>query len=176
VAQYVALGHIHRPQRVPAAVAHTEYAGSPLALDFGEAGEEKSFVVVDVVPGQPPTVARVPYEGGKTLGTWAGTLPELEQQAAALAVHGFLRVRLTLDTPLPDLNRRVRQLAPNAVVVEAVVPVADCDPEGPTAGKAPAVGTPVDQFRAYYRREHQREPRPATLALFTELYQLASTE
>jgi exonuclease SbcD len=59
-AQYVALGHIHRPQRVAAAVAHTEYAGSPLALDFGEAGEEKSFVVVDVAPGQPPTVSRVP--------------------------------------------------------------------------------------------------------------------
>jgi hypothetical protein len=62
------------------------------------------------------------------------------------------------------------------VVVEAVVQVADCEPEGSAPGKTGAAGTPVDQFSAYYRREHQREPRPATLELFTELYQQASTE
>jgi hypothetical protein len=62
------------------------------------------------------------------------------------------------------------------VVVEAVLPAADCDPAVPASGKSGGVGTPVDQFRAYYVREHQREPRPATLDLFTELYQQASTE
>jgi DNA repair protein SbcD/Mre11 len=59
-AQYVALGHIHRPQRVAAAGPHTEYAGSPLQLDFGEVNDEKSFVVIEVSPGRPPRVERVP--------------------------------------------------------------------------------------------------------------------
>jgi exonuclease SbcD len=39
-AHYVALGHIHKPQSVGTAPAPTCYAGSPLQLDFGEAGEE----------------------------------------------------------------------------------------------------------------------------------------
>src|SRR5207249_4918701 len=66
-AHYVALGHIHKPQRVQSAPAPTYYAGSPLQLDFGEAGEEKSFVVVDARPRQPARLERVPYRGGKPL-------------------------------------------------------------------------------------------------------------
>src|SRR6516165_2077220 len=45
-AHYIALGHIHKPQRVQAAPVPTEYAGSPLQLDFGETGQQKSFVVI----------------------------------------------------------------------------------------------------------------------------------
>ena len=51
-AHYVALGHIHRPQTIEAAPSPACYAGSPMQLDFGEAGEEKSFVVIDAQPGQ----------------------------------------------------------------------------------------------------------------------------
>jgi len=47
-AQYVALGHVHRPQRVPGIAVPARYAGSLLQLDFGEAGQEKSVVLVDL--------------------------------------------------------------------------------------------------------------------------------
>jgi len=66
-AHYVALGHIHKPQRIETAPAPTYYAGSPLQLDFGEVGEEKSFVVIDARPRQPARVERVPYRGGTPL-------------------------------------------------------------------------------------------------------------
>ena len=55
--QYVALGHIHAPQRVPGARVPAEYAGSLLELDFGEAGEDKRVVIVDVEPGLPAVVS-----------------------------------------------------------------------------------------------------------------------
>ena len=173
-AQYVALGHIHRPQRVMAAGPHTEYAGSPLQLDFGEVNDEKSFVVIEVSPGRPPRVERVPYQGGKALGDWSGTLPELDQAADSLRRYGFLRVKVILDTPMPDLNRRARQILTNIVVVDAVLPETspgagpDPDPVGPKP--------PVEQFRAYYLREHQREPQRATIELFNELHASASAE
>jgi len=49
---YVALGHIHRfqdlnPGRQPPVV----YSGSPDRIDFGEADEEKGFVIVDLAKG-----------------------------------------------------------------------------------------------------------------------------
>ncbi|RPI20121.1 MAG: exonuclease subunit SbcD, partial [Actinobacteria bacterium] len=49
--QYVAMGHIHAPQPVPGARVPAQYAGSLLQLDFGESGEEKRVVIVDVLPG-----------------------------------------------------------------------------------------------------------------------------
>ena len=65
--QYVAMGHIHAPQAVPGAPVPAHYAGSLLALDFGEAGEQKRVVIVDVEPGQLATVQSVPLAKGRRL-------------------------------------------------------------------------------------------------------------
>jgi hypothetical protein len=64
-AQYVALGHIHKLQRIEVSPAPTEYAGSTLQLDFGEAGQEKRFVVIDVNPAGPPRSRGYPTRGAR---------------------------------------------------------------------------------------------------------------
>lgn len=165
-AQYVALGHIHRPQRVESAGPHTEYAGSPMQLDFGEVGERKTFAVVEVTPGRPPRVEHVPYEGGSELGDWSGPWAELEASVDRLRRFGYLRVRVALDAPMTDLNRVVRTLLPNAVVVDAVLPTTEA---APTATPAPSA-SPLERFRAFYEERHQRPPLDDTIALFNELY------
>ena len=175
-AQYVALGHIHRPQRIDAAGPHTEYAGSPMQLDFGEVEDEKTFVVIDVNPGKPPKVERVPYQGGVRLGTWTGTVAELERDAEDLRQRfQYMKVQVLLDTPIPDLNRRARQILPNIVAVDAQLPDLP-DGDGTVTSHPPAGAAPVDQFAAFYRREHQREVPADTLALFSNLYESATRE
>ena len=60
---------------------------------------------------------------------------------------------------MPDLNRRARQILPNIVVVDAVLPgaaVTECRHR--RARAAAAAVAPLDQFRTFYQREHQREP------------------
>jgi exonuclease SbcD len=47
-ADYVALGHLHGPQRICETV---RYSGSPIALSFSEASHRKSCLLVDVSPG-----------------------------------------------------------------------------------------------------------------------------
>ncbi|MEZ4400548.1 MAG: exonuclease subunit SbcD, partial [Kofleriaceae bacterium] len=46
---YVALGHLHRAQRV--GVDHVRYAGSPIPLSMGEAGYAHQVVVVELADG-----------------------------------------------------------------------------------------------------------------------------
>ena len=43
---YVALGHIHAAQKV-AGLDHIRYAGSPIAMGFGEVGRDKQMLIVD---------------------------------------------------------------------------------------------------------------------------------
>ncbi|MFV0306972.1 MAG: exonuclease SbcCD subunit D, partial [Desertimonas sp.] len=57
-AGYVALGHLHRPQRVPGG-GRLHYSGSPLALDFGEVDQAKQVNVVTLEPGAPAQVEPV---------------------------------------------------------------------------------------------------------------------
>ncbi|MBI2374590.1 MAG: exonuclease subunit SbcD [Deltaproteobacteria bacterium] len=96
-AGYVALGHIHKPQPIHSAPAPAEYAGSPLQLDFGEAGEEKSYVVIEARPGLPIARSRVPYSGARPLAKLRRTLIEIEAQAEELGRMGWLSIEVPLD-------------------------------------------------------------------------------
>lgn len=48
---YMALGHIHKPQRI-SKQDHIRYSGSPVYLDFSEAGYEKVVISVDFNDGK----------------------------------------------------------------------------------------------------------------------------
>ena len=75
-AQYVALGHLHRPQQLPGP-APLHYCGSPLQLDFGETANEPGVNLVDVRPGLPAEVRAVPLAAGRRLRTIRGTLDQV---------------------------------------------------------------------------------------------------
>lgn len=111
---YVALGHLHRPQRIPAA-APIRYAGSPLQLDFGEAGEQKSTVLVEADPGKPARMTELPLSAGTRLAVLRGTLDEVIEQAKAI---GSAHVRVVLEeAPRVGLADEVRQHVPGVVDV-----------------------------------------------------------
>jgi exonuclease SbcD len=96
--QYVAMGHIHAPQKVPGAKVPAQYAGSLLELDFGESGEEKRVVIVEVEPGLPAVVRSVALSGGRRLLRPRGSWDEI------LTMDGIhdAYLDLTVDTAGPD--------------------------------------------------------------------------
>ena len=86
-ANYIALGHLHRTQRMPAP-APAWYAGSPIQVDFGEEQDTKHVLVVDAEAGVPAQVEVRELTTPWTLRTVRGTLDELR----APARHGRRRV------------------------------------------------------------------------------------
>lgn len=163
-ATYVALGHIHKPQSVRHAV---EYAGSPLQLDFGEEGEEKTFVLVEASPGVPAKVRRVPYEGGQPLTTFTGGWAALAAQAETLKSSGHLRVFLELDEVEAEIVRRVRELVPNAVSVQLKLP----EVEASSAPRPSPEASAADLYRAYCERRYGALPDPAVVEAFQALWE-----
>ena len=69
-AQYIALGHLHRPQQVKRAAVPAYYSGSPLAYSFSEANQNKAVYLVDVEPGQEAQVRAIPLTAGIPLQRW----------------------------------------------------------------------------------------------------------
>ena len=119
--QYVALGHIHAPQPVPGAPVPAAYAGSLLALDFGEAGEDKRVVVVDVEPGRLATLRSIPIHAGRPLEHVRGTWDEIAARADDLADR-YLDLTVAVGGPDPELGRRAAALFPYLVRVRAERP------------------------------------------------------
>lgn len=69
-AQYVALGHLHRPQVVKGAPTLCRYSGSPLAYSFSEAGQVKSVMVIEAYPGKPAALKEIVLNSGYPLVKW----------------------------------------------------------------------------------------------------------
>ncbi|MFD2617136.1 exonuclease SbcCD subunit D [Terrilactibacillus laevilacticus] len=69
-AQYVALGHLHRPQTLKHSSTLTRYAGSPLAYSFSEANQPKSVTILNVEPGEKATMNEIYLSSGKPLVKW----------------------------------------------------------------------------------------------------------
>lgn len=171
-AQYVALGHVHRPQRVRGAPTAARYAGSLLQLDFGELTQEaKSVSVVEASPGKPARVREVPLTAGRRLLEVRGSLDELAALADGVG-DAWLRARVRTDGPVPGLADRVREVLPNAldVVLEYERPP-DEGPREPLRAMSPR-----QQFAAYLRHEHEAEPAPELLEAFDEVLALEAEE
>ena len=71
-AQYVALGHLHRPQKVSGCGVAARYSGSPLAYGFAEAGHAKSVTVVQLEPEKSGSGQRNTFVSLAPVGSLAG--------------------------------------------------------------------------------------------------------
>jgi exonuclease SbcD len=118
---YVALGHLHRPQPLPGFTRLGRYAGSPMALDFSGDGASPSVAVVDLAAGK---VAEIPVVSGRRLVRLRGRLDELADQAATHPNAWFF-CEVVVDEIHLDLVREVRELVPDALRVEPVSPAGD---------------------------------------------------
>jgi len=124
-AQYVALGHLHTPHAV-GGIPYCRYAGSPLPMSFGEAGQTKSVAVVEFGPrpSEPAAVRLEPVPVFQHLeqvrGSPADIAVRLRQLVAARA-NVWVEVQVTAGdgdlgpfwNSLPALveNSEVRVLA-----------------------------------------------------------------
>ena len=115
-ADYIALGHIHKPQTLELMGQQVWYSGSPLQLDFGEEHDVKGVLVFDTKPGMAVrTPKTIKLTSGRRMLTARGTLASLAARVPEFG-DAYLRVMLE-ETARPGLADEVRELLPNAVEV-----------------------------------------------------------
>jgi len=143
-AQYVALGHLHRRQKLPGA-GQLHYCGSPLQLDFGETADVKAVLVVEAHPGRPARVRDVELKAGRRLRMITGPLESL-RPAAGTTGDDWLKV-VVQESPHMGLADDVRELFPNCVDVVIERPESgDADAESRPSRQGQ---TPTELFQAF---------------------------
>jgi exonuclease SbcD len=165
--QYVALGHVHRPQQVPGCTVPARYAGSLLQLDFGESEQKKSVVVVELEPGRPARSREIPITAGRRLLDVMGTMDELTRHRDKKD-SAFLRVTLKCDGPRLGLADEVRERLPNAIEVRLDYPRTIPEPQVSLRGVPPR-----EQFARYHAGRYGSPASDTMLTLFDELMEEA---
>ncbi len=87
VADYVALGHIHKPQSA-GGQEHIRYSGSPYPMSFDDTKQPKSVVIVDLEYSKPATFQLVPIPTFVELVRLEGDLEYLRTQLSELSKTG----------------------------------------------------------------------------------------
>ncbi len=114
-ADYIALGHIHRPQKV-GGLEHVRYSGSPLPLGFDEAKQQKEMLLVDLDADGLQAITPLPVPRFQGLVAIAGNLDSLSGEIGAAAAEGtrerpaWLEITVTDDDYLADLPARIEAL------------------------------------------------------------------
>jgi len=123
---YVALGHLHRPQTV--GHDRVQYSGSILAYSFGEANHAKSVNIVEIGPQGQCTVERVTLRPRHAVRCVTGLFDDLRKgSAAAGAVDDYIMITLQDRGPVLDAMGQLRQIYPNLLHVDRALPVISDD-------------------------------------------------
>ena len=91
---YVALGHIHQPQRINTQIP-TFYSGSPLMLSFSERKDEKRVLLLDTKNGFEPK--SIPIPSVRKLLKLKGNLAELKLKLTDLKVEENLATLVEIE-------------------------------------------------------------------------------
>ncbi|MTH53326.1 exonuclease subunit SbcD [Bacillus mangrovi] len=169
-AQYVALGHLHRPQTIKRALTKARYSGSPLAYSFSEAGYAKSVTILDAVPGGEADVREVFLSSGKPLAKWkaSGGIAQVQDwinsgkdSSAWIDLEIHLADALSLEQ-----IQNVRKSHPGIVHIRPVFQT-----ESEALAPEARTGVPVDELfiRFYERQTGGAVPDERLVRLFKEL-------
>ncbi|GED31037.1 MULTISPECIES: exonuclease SbcCD subunit D [Brevibacillus] len=170
-ADYVALGHLHRLQKLREKPL-VRYSGSPLSYSFSEAGQSKAVVLVEVVPGSEVQEEIIYLTSGRPLARWKATegISQVEQWLAEGRDAGaWIDLELHVSDVIdPAEFQRLRKLSDDFLKIQRVVVREDRQDEE-TERVELAELTPEQLFRRFYERKRGAQPDERLVAMFERL-------
>ncbi len=170
---YVALGHIHKPQQVNPFV---RYSGSPMAYSFGkEERQEKSVTLIDTAAMTQQVVPLPLLHRWTTLtdcyeALLAGEYPEEIRE-------GYVRLNVTDTAVGLDMLSRLRQVYPNALVVAGKTYDGEDTTITLTMEQLEQMESdPAEVFKSFCREEMGQEATDHFLQLFAQAVEEADAE
>ena len=130
---YVALGHIHKPQNVAkdsAGVARVRYSGTPLKYSLSEKDHKKSLTVIELGKKAETGLADVAvreipltpnHDVREIRDSYAEIVsPEFrrKQVGEGLRLDDYIYVKLTDENDVPDAAQKLRGIYPNLMMLD----------------------------------------------------------
>ncbi|WP_334597451.1 exonuclease SbcCD subunit D C-terminal domain-containing protein [Pseudomonas alvandae] len=183
---YVALGHLHKPQKVNGET-RIRYSGSPIPLSFSEIGYQHQILditldgekLLNVEPRLIPRAVNLQRLGPAPLADVLVQLKDLPDidLLADVQRQPWLEVRVRLDEPQPDLRQQV-ETALQGKAVRLVRIAAEYAGSGATAGAEEGAAlieldqlSPQDLFSRAWQDTYGSEVDEQTLKDFAVLLQ-----
>ncbi|MGF7009557.1 exonuclease SbcD [Lachnospiraceae bacterium PF1-22] len=170
---YVALGHLHKPQRV--GEEYIRYSGSPLKYSVSEADHQKSLSVISLAePGEKAQIEEVALSAWREVMKKRGTLAELLTTATPSERQAYISLTMTDEKEminpkgqLESVYERILELRLDNTNVRARIKELD---------EATTVATPLEVFGEFYQEMSGRELSLEEEQIMTDIINQAGEE
>lgn len=161
---YVALGHLHSPQRM--GMDSVRYAGSPMPYSFSEIRQEKGITVLDLRKKGELELDFIPLETKRKFREIRGNLADL-LAAAEGDSEDYIRCILTDQAPLLDPIGQLRAVYPNLMTLEFAAGDAPLQQE--IAFDAEEI-RPDALFALFFQKQNERELSETQTAILQKIW------
>ncbi|WP_336194257.1 exonuclease subunit SbcD [Providencia stuartii] len=160
-ADYIALGHIHRPQ-VIGGKPHIRYCGSPIALSFDEAEQQKSVCLVEFDRSDIAQIQQLPIPIFQPLKTLKGSLADIQKQLNEINNNDsiqpiWLDIEVASQDYLADIQQRIEALVKDLPVDVVLLRRARKQPQGQQTALANETLNELTAEEVFLRRLTEEE-------------------
>lgn len=165
---YVALGHIHRPQKMLRDTIR--YSGTPLKYSFSEAKHQKSVTIIDFNEKNNIEISEIPLVPKRDMREIKGKYLDITAKSYYENTNreDYLRITLTDEEEIPEALGKLRVIYPNIMKL-------DYDNtrtrKGITISEGPSVEkkSPADLFSEFYQFQNNQSLNEEQEKLLKEL-------
>jgi len=169
-ANYIAMGHLHRAQKLkcgPAGESLAHYAGSPLPYSLSERGQPKSVNIVDISPGQPANVDKIFLDCPKPIEIWAAKTAAEAIERCHTVSNAYKYIVITEEPTISTYDiKEMRRLAKDIVSIEIGL---DKPAAAELAAETLQMLEPREEFANFYAKSKGVAPSAHIVAIFDEI-------
>lgn len=170
---YVALGHIHRPQSV--GDPWIRYCGTPLKYSVSEWNQEKSLTEVDLgAKKDRPQIRQIPLKPLRDVKLIRGQLSDILRENEGTICEDYVSILLTDERELYQPKERLESIFPHILEVRMErTGLEGLEPEEEALEKA---GSPQEIFVDFFRQMQGRWPDEEECEILEAALQKAGEE
>ncbi|MBP3889257.1 MAG: exonuclease SbcCD subunit D [Cellulosilyticum sp.] len=168
-AQYIALGHVHKPQIVPGTNKRARYSGSPLHYNKKEVSYTKQCLVVDVEPQKEAVVEEIPIPVYKPIEIWKCTSIEEALDKCEAEKDREVYVYLEIETDRYIREDEIKQMKTLKADILEILPKIKGQENEAELLERMIERSFEDIFKAFYKKERGTEVESEVLEVLLNL-------
>jgi exonuclease SbcD len=170
-AQYIALGHIHKPQIVQGTDKRARYAGSPIHYNKKKISFDKKCFIVDLKPKEECSIQEVQFEVYKPIEIWkcASIEAAIEQCEMNKDRECWVYLEVTTDRYIREDEIKLMKNLKNDIL--EILPVITTTEGEDLSLNSFSEKSFQDIFKEFYLKERKVEPQPEIVDLLLSIVQ-----
>lgn len=173
-AQYIALGHVHKPQIVPGTRHRARYSGSPIPYSKNELNFDKKLLSITVEAGKEAVIKEIPLTNYKPIEVWkcsslSQALERCERNSER-ECYVYLEIE-TKEYIREDDIKRLKDLKKDILQIR---PILETE-EGKVISDERREKSFSELFQDFYRHENGVEVSEETIQTLLEIIQEGET-